>query len=77
MPAHQATHNADQIAAHHAADASIVPFKDFFTGIDDECIVIADFAELILYHGYAQAMLPAKNVVKQVVLSEPKSRSER
>lgn len=65
MPAHQATHNADQIAAHRAADAAIVHFKDIF-------IVIADFAELILYHDHAQAMLPAENVVKQVVLSEPK-----
>ena len=44
---HQAFDDADEIAAHGAADAPVVHLEDFLVGADDEVVVDADFAELV------------------------------
>ena len=44
---HQAVENADEVAAHGAADAAIVHLVDFLVGLDDQIIVDADLAEFI------------------------------
>ncbi len=45
--AHQAFDDADQVAAHRAADAAVVHLVDLFVGLDDEVVVDADLAELV------------------------------
>ena len=44
---HQPFDDADEVAAHRAADAAVVHLEDFLVGADDEIIVDADFAEFI------------------------------
>ena len=44
---HQPLDDADEIAAHGAADAAIVHLEDFLVGADHELVVDADLAELI------------------------------
>ena len=49
-PAHQPLDDANEIAAHGAADAAVVHLEDFLVGADDEIIVDADLAELVDDH---------------------------
>ena len=44
---HQAFDDADEIAAHGAADAAVVHLEHFFVGADDELVVDADLAEFV------------------------------
>ena len=64
-PAHQPLDDADQIAAHGAADAAVVHLEDFLVGADDEIIVDADFAKLIDDHSIAAAVLFGEDTVQQ------------
>ena len=43
---HQPIENSHEIAAHGAADATIVHFEHFFVGADDEIIVDADLCRI-------------------------------
>ena len=62
---HQAFDDADEIAAHGAADAAIVHFEDFFVGADDEIIVDADLAEFIDDDGEFLAVGLAQDAVQE------------
>ena len=64
-PAHQPFNDADQIAAHRAADTAVVHLEDFLVGADDEIIVDADFTEFIDDHRIATTMLFGENTVQQ------------
>lgn len=44
---HEAGHDANEVAAHGAADAAIVHFEDFFVRAHDQVVVDADLAKLI------------------------------
>ena len=44
---HQTVDDANQVAAHGAADAAIVHFENFLVRIDDEVAIDADLAELV------------------------------
>ena len=68
-PAHQSLDDADQIAAHGAADAAVVHLEYFLVGADDEIIVDADLAELVDNDGIAAAVLFGENAVQQRRLS--------
>ena len=46
-PLHQPLDDADEVAAHGAADAAVVHLEDFLVGLDDEVVVDADLAELV------------------------------
>ena len=48
---HQVAEDADQVAADGAADAAVVHLEDFFLGADDEVLIDADLAELVLDDG--------------------------
>src|ERR1700691_5117047 len=61
----QISQDADQVAAHGAADAPIVHLEDLFLGIDHQFLIDADVAELILDHGDALAMAFSEDAVQQ------------
>ena len=44
---HQALDDADEVAAHGAADAAVVHLEHFLVGADDELVVDADLAEFV------------------------------
>ena len=44
---HQPLDDADEVAAHGAADAAVVHLEHFFVRADDELVVDADLAELV------------------------------
>ena len=63
--AHQAFDDADQVAAHGAADAAIVHLVDFFVGFDDQVVVDADLAELVDDDGIFLAVVLGEDAVEQ------------
>ncbi len=52
----QIAQDANQVAAHGAADASVVHLEDLFFGVDHEFLIDADLAELVLDDGDALTM---------------------
>ena len=62
---HQAFDDADQVAAHGAADAAVVHLEDFLVGIDHEVVVDAELAELVHDDGVFLAVLLAQDAVEQ------------
>jgi hypothetical protein len=62
---HQALDDADEIAAHGAADAAVVHLEDFFLGIDHELVVDAEFAEFVDDDGVLLAMLLAQHAIEE------------
>ena len=65
LPLHQTAKDADQVAAHGAADAAVVHLKHFLVGVDDEVIVDADLAELIDDDGISLAVLLGQDAVQK------------
>ena len=64
-PLHQVAEDADQVAADGAADAAVVHLEDLFLGADDEVLIDADLAELVLDDGDPLAVLGGQDVVEQ------------
>ncbi len=62
---HQPFDDADQVAAHGAADAAVVHLEHFLVGADDELVVDADLAEFVDDHGVALAVLLGEDAVEQ------------
>jgi len=62
---HQALDDADEIAAHGAADAAVVHFKNFFVGADDKIIVDADLPELVDDDGELPAVILGEDAVQE------------
>ena len=62
---HQALDDADQVAAHGAADAAVVHLEHFLVGADDEFVVDADLAEFVDDHRVAVAVRLAEDAVEQ------------
>src|SRR6202012_538004 len=58
-------HDADEIAAHGAADAAIVHLEHFLIGADDEVVVDADLAEFVDDHGVFLAVVFRQDTVQQ------------
>ncbi len=65
LAAHQALDDADEVAAHGAADAAVVHFENFFVGVHDEIVVDADFAEFIDDHREFLAVILGEDAVEQ------------
>ena len=63
--AHQALDDADQVAAHSAADAAIVHLVDFLVGFHDQVVVDADLAELVDDDCITLAVVFRENPVEQ------------
>ena len=61
----QVAEDADQVAAHGAADAAVVHLEDFFLGLDDQIFIDADLAEFVFDDGDAFAVLGGEDVVEQ------------
>ncbi len=57
--------DADEIAAHRAADAAVVHLEHFLVGADDEIVVDADFAEFIDDDGEFPAVVLGQNAVQK------------
>ncbi len=66
---HQPFDDADQIAAHGAADAAVVHLEHFFLGIDDEIVVDAKFAKLVDDDGKLPAVLLGQQAIEEGRLS--------
>ena len=62
---HQPVEDADEIAAHGAADAAVVHLEHFLVGADDELVVDADLAELVDDHGIFLAVLLGEDAVEE------------
>ena len=62
---HQPLDDADEVAAHSAADAAVVHLEHFFIRADDELIVDADLAELVDHDRVALAVGLAQNSVEK------------
>ena len=62
---HQALENADQVAAHGAADAAIVHLDNFFIRPDDQVVVDAALAELVDDHGVAFAVILGEDAIEK------------
>ena len=62
---HQPIDDADQVAAHGAADAAVVHLEHFFVGADDQLVVDADLAELVDDHGVFLAVRLGQDAVEQ------------
>ena len=62
---HQPGEDAEEIAADGAADAAIVHLEDLLVGLDDELVVHADLAELVLDDGDLLAVLLREDAVEQ------------
>ena len=62
---HQAFDDADQVAAHGAADAAIVHLVDLFVALDDEVVVDADLAELVDDDGVFLAVVFREDAVQE------------
>ena len=62
---HQPFDDADQVAAHGAADAAVVHLEHFLVGADDQLVVDADLAELVDDHRVALAVRLGEDAVEQ------------
>ena len=69
--------NAQQVAAHGAADASVVGFEDFFFGTNDELVIDTHLTEFVFDDSDTLAVILGENAVEQRGLSRPqKSRQD-
>jgi hypothetical protein len=73
---HQVAQDADQVAAHGAADAPVVHLEDLFVGIDDEGLIDADLTELVLDHGDALAVVLGEDAIEKGGLARPEKPGE-
>ena len=62
---HQPVDDADQVAAHGAADAAVVHLEHFLVRADDQVVVDADLAELVDDHGVFLAVRLGQDAVEQ------------
>ena len=62
---HEAGQHPDEVAAHRAADASVVHLEDFLVGADDEVVVDSHFAELVDDDRIAPAMVLREYAVQE------------
>ena len=62
---HQPLDDADEVAAHRAADAAVVHLEHFLVRADDEFVVDADLAELVDDDRVALAVRLAQDAVEQ------------
>ena len=67
----QLTEDAQQIAAHRAADAAVVGLEDLLFGADHELVIDTDLAELVLDDGDTLAVLLREDAVEEGRLSGP------
>ena len=75
-PLHERVEDTDQIAADGATDAAIVHLEDFLFGADDELMIDAHLAKLILDDGDPLAMLFGEDPIQKRGLSRPEKSGE-
>ena len=73
---HELAQDADEIAAHRAADAAVVGLEELLFRADDQLVVDADFAEFVLDDGNALAVLLAEDAVQERGFSGAKEARE-
>ena len=64
-PLHQPLDDADEVAAHGAADATVVHLEDVFVGLDDQVSVDANLAEFVDDDGVLLAVRLRKDAVEE------------
>ena len=73
---HELAEDADQIAAHRAADAAVVGLEQFFFGADHQLAVDPDLAEFVLDDRDALAVFLRQDAVQQRGFSRAKKARE-
>ena len=73
---HELPEDADEVAADGAADAAVVHLEDLLLGVDDEFVVDADLAELVLDDGDAFAVTLGEDVVEEGGLARAEEAGE-
>ena len=68
--------DANEIAAHRAANAAVVHLEKFLVGIDNEFVIDPDFAEFIFDHGDFESVLFGEDAVEKRGLSGSKKAGE-
>ena len=76
LPLEQPAEDAEQIAAHGAAEAAVIHGEDLLVGLDDELVVDAHFAEFVLDDGDPPAVLFGEDAVKKRGLAGAKKAGE-
>jgi len=69
LPPHEIADDADEVAAHGAADAPVVHLEDLLVGADDEPVIDSDLDELVLDHGDALPVILGQDAIEQRRLS--------
>jgi len=72
----QAVEDADEVAAHGAADAAVVHLKDFLVGVDHEFVVDADLAVFVLDDRDALAVVFREDAVEEGGFPGPEEAGE-
>jgi hypothetical protein len=73
----QLPEDAQQVAAHRAADAAVVRLEDFFFGADHQLVIHTDLTELVFDDGDALAVVLREDAIEESGLSRPeKSRQD-
>ena len=73
----QLPEDAQQVAAHRAADAAVVGFEDLLFGTDDELVVDTDLAELVFDHRDTLTVVFGEDAIEERGFSRPqKSRQD-
>ena len=75
-PLHELAEDADQVAAHRAADAAVVGLEQLLFGADHQLVVDADFAEFVLDDRDALAVFLGEDAVQQRGFSGAKEARE-
>ena len=61
----EAAEDADQVAAHGAADAAVIHLEQFLVAGDDELVVDADLAEFVFDHGEFFAVVFREDAIEE------------
>ena len=69
---HQVAQNADEVAAHGAADAAVVHLEEFLLGAEDELVVDGDLAELFSITAIRLPCCSVRMRLSSVVLPAPR-----
>ena len=75
-PLDELVEDADEVAAHRAADAAVGGLEDFLFRADDDLVVDADLTELVLDHGNTLAVLLGQDAVQESRLARAEKARE-
>jgi hypothetical protein len=76
-PLEQRSQDADEVAAHCATNAAVVHLKDFFVGPNDQGIIDANLAKLVLDNSNSLAVMLGQDAIEQGSLASAQEASQQ